>query len=113
MPLHRGRKWRNGFAARHDLDDISASACRKRHRGSTARIRTAAPGLGDEFLDQVAHAMNRLADNPELPLIYYRGFRRSLLQQFPHKLFYRLESSRVIVFRVLHASRDHSRWLSK
>ncbi len=58
-------------------------------------------GLGDELLEE----------HPERRPIYYRGFRRLLTRRFPYKLFYRLEGDRVIVFRILHAKRDHRRQL--
>jgi plasmid stabilization system protein ParE len=33
------------------------------------------------------------------------------VRRFPYKLFYRLEHERVIVFRILHARRDHPQFL--
>jgi plasmid stabilization system protein ParE len=69
------------------------------------------PGLGDEFLDEIELAIERLAKNPESRPIYHNGFRRLLTRRFPYKLFYRVENGRVIVFRILHAKRDHRRWL--
>jgi toxin ParE1/3/4 len=67
-------------------------------------------GLGDELLQEISHAIDLLNENPERP-IYYRGFRRSLTRRFPYKLFYRIEGNRVILFRILHAKRDHRRQL--
>jgi plasmid stabilization system protein ParE len=52
-----------------------------------------------------------LARNPERRPDYYRGFRRVLTRRFPYKMFYTLEGNQVIVFRVLHARRDHPRLL--
>lgn len=71
------------------------------------------PGLGGDFLTEVARVMNLLAADPERPPLYYRGFRRVLLRRFPYKVFYRAEGGRVIVFRVLHGRRDHPRWLNR
>jgi toxin ParE1/3/4 len=67
-------------------------------------------GLGDELLQEISRAIDLLKENPERP-IYYRGFRRSLIRRFPYKLFYRIEGNLVIVFRILHAKRDHRRQL--
>jgi len=67
-------------------------------------------GLGDEFFQEISRAIDLLKENPERP-IYYREFRRSLTRRFPYKLFYRVEGSRVIVFRILHAKRDHRQQL--
>lgn len=71
------------------------------------------PGLGDEFLGCVAEALISLEDGPERFPVYYRGFRRVLTRRFPYKLFYRAEGDAVIVFRILHASRDHPRHLGQ
>lgn len=82
-------------AAERDL----ASACQwyENRRG----------GLGDEFLDEIAAAMRQLESDPERERLYYRNFRRLLLHRFPHKIFYQVIGSRVVVFRVLHARQAH------
>ena len=64
-------------------------------------------GLGDELLDEIRHAVQRLETDPEHRPFYYRDFRRLLTRRFPYKLFYRIEGDRVIVFRILHAKRKH------
>ena len=64
-------------------------------------------GLGEQFIDAVALAMETLAAAPERQPEYYRGFRRLLLSRFPYKVFYRVEGSSVLVFRVLHGRQDH------
>ena len=69
------------------------------------------PGLGAELLDEIGLAVERLATDPEHRPIYYNGFRRLLTRRFPYKIFYRVEGDRVIVFRILHAKRDHRRLL--
>jgi plasmid stabilization system protein ParE len=69
------------------------------------------PGLGDEFLAAVAAALIRLETDPLRHPVYYRGFRRLLTRRFPYKLFYRVEGEAIVVFRILHASREHGRHL--
>lgn len=68
-------------------------------------------GLGDEFLDEVNRAINLLQERADQRPVYYRDFRRLVTRRFPYKIFYRIEGDRVIVFRVLHAKRDHPQWL--
>ena len=68
-------------------------------------------GLGDELLGEVHAAIRRLETDPERRPFYYRDFRRLLTRRFPYKLFYRVEGGRVIVFRILHAKREHRRRL--
>lgn len=68
-------------------------------------------GLGDEFLADIGITIEVLGRDPERHPDYYRGFRRALTRRFPYKLFYRLEGDQVILFRVLHARRDHTQLL--
>jgi toxin ParE1/3/4 len=68
-------------------------------------------GLGEEFIAAIEAALRALARDPRRYTVYYRGFRRVFVRRFPYKLFYRLEDDRVIVFRILHARRDHPRHL--
>jgi len=69
------------------------------------------PGLGDEFLASIAAALTRLEQNPEQFPVYYRDFRRVLVERFPYKIFFRMQADAVIVFRVMHAASDHRRRL--
>jgi len=68
-------------------------------------------GLGNEFLLTVADALLALEEAPARCPIYYRDFRRVLTDRFPYKIFYRIEGHAVIVYRVLHGARDHTREL--
>ena len=94
--------WRVTVRAAADADLREARAWYDRQRA----------GLGDELLLAVAEAMLRLEEVPEQTPEYYKGFRRVLTKRFPYKIFYRIEGEAVIVFRILHAARDHSRELS-
>jgi plasmid stabilization system protein ParE len=67
--------------------------------------------LGNELLLAVADAMLALEEAPHRHPIYYRDFRRMLTNSFPYKIFYRIEGQTVIVYRVLHGARDHTRQL--
>jgi len=66
-------------------------------------------GLGQEFVSEIAHCVRLLENDPHQRPLYYRGFRRCLVRRFPYKLFYCIEKQTVVVFRVIHVSRDHSR----
>ena len=65
------------------------------------------PGLGSEFVDEVAAAMRLLESVPERERLYYRNFRRVLLDRFPYKIFYQVIDRRVVIFRVLHSRQCH------
>jgi len=77
----------------------------------TAGTRVSAPGLGAEFLAEIDSTIQVLMRDPRRHPVYYRGFYRVLVRRFPYKVFYRLEGDRIIVFRILHARRDHPRLL--
>lgn len=68
-------------------------------------------GLGEEFVSEIEAALRALVWAPQRYTVYYRGFRRVFVRRFPYKLFYRLEDDRVILFRILHARRDHPQLL--
>lgn len=68
-------------------------------------------GLGDELLVEVRNAVRLLEEQPERRPVYYNGFRRLITRRFPYKIFYRVEGDCVIVFRILHAKREHRRQL--
>jgi hypothetical protein len=53
-------------------------------------------------------ASPRLEEAPEQFPIFYRGFRRAITERFPYNIFFRIEGDAVIVFRILHAARDHT-----
>ena len=64
-------------------------------------------GLGDEFLADHAEALLRLEADPERFPLYYRGFRRVLTHRFPYKIFFRIASPNIVIFRILHGAQDH------
>lgn len=68
------------------------------------------PGLGSEFLAEVAYTFSQVEDSPErYPVI--RGMtRRVLVRRFPYAVFYVLEPELVAVTAVMHGRRDPRRW---
>ena len=80
-------------------------------RAARAWYESRRAGLGDELLVEVGRAIRLLEETPERRPFYYRGFRRMLTRRFPYKIFYRIEISRVVVFRILHAKQKHQRHL--
>jgi plasmid stabilization system protein ParE len=68
-------------------------------------------GLGDAFLASIAEVLAEIEETPERFPVYYREFRRALADRFPYKVFFRIEGDIIVVFRILHAARDHTRKL--
>ena len=50
-------------------------------------------GLGDDFLEQVDEALDRICQMPESYPAVYRDVRRALIRRFPYIIYYRIVSS--------------------
>jgi len=69
-------------------------------------------GLGEEFLNEVHSALDRAVANPHVYRCIRRNpeVRRILTRRFPYRIFFILQPATIIVFRVLHNSRDDREW---
>jgi plasmid stabilization system protein ParE len=67
-------------------------------------------GLGNEFLDEVLSLFQSIQNHPRAYPIVHREVRRALTNKFPFGVFYRVESDFVVIFAIMHASRNPSRW---
>jgi plasmid stabilization system protein ParE len=70
-------------------------------------------GLGDEFTEQVAAALERVAEMPEMYSIIWKDVRTCRSRRFPYVIYYRILADRVEVFAVLHGNRNPSSWKSR
>jgi plasmid stabilization system protein ParE len=66
--------------------------------------------LGDEFLECIETALNRICLMPESYLVVHHDVRRVLVKRFPYSIYYRIISSRVIVVAVFHSQRNPKSW---
>jgi plasmid stabilization system protein ParE len=71
---------------------------------------TASPGLGDDFLDDIQHAIDTARKHPELGAGVAHGFRRMLIRRFPFTVIYAVESEQVVVVAVAHQRRRPEYW---
>ena len=69
--------------------------------------------LGHEFIDEVSTTLQSIQNSPLSYPIVYRDMRRALTRKFPFSVFYQIHTNTVIVFGVLHASRDPKRWRNR
>ncbi|MFW5966979.1 MAG: type II toxin-antitoxin system RelE/ParE family toxin [Persicimonas sp.] len=69
-----------------------------------------APKLGEDFLDCVDQALDRISRYPSSCPVVYRDVRRQLLDRFPHSILYVVEPDRVVVLAVYHGRRDPAGW---
>jgi len=67
-------------------------------------------GLGHEFLDEALSAFRLIARQPLIYPIVHRDTRRALMHRFPFGIFFRVESTCIVVMAVIHGSRHPNRW---
>ena len=91
-------KFRYEPAARRELDDAIDFYDQQRI------------GLGDEFLDEVEHAVALLTENTELGRGLRENHRFFLLYRFPFRLVYALEDSGIRIIAVAHQKRRPDYW---
>jgi plasmid stabilization system protein ParE len=70
-------------------------------------------GLGDDLLDCVDEALDRICLAPESYPVTYRDVRRSIVNRFPFIIYYRIVSSRIIVTAIFHGRRELKSWRSR
>jgi plasmid stabilization system protein ParE len=68
------------------------------------------PGLGQEFLAEIDHALESIRAHPQANRKLYREYRRGLMRRFPFSIFYAIQDARIVVFGIFHAARDPRAW---
>ena len=67
-------------------------------------------GLGKDFVAEVDAALGLIEANPEQYEIVHREVRHAILRRFPYGVFYRIRSTKISVFAVMHLKRDDIPW---
>jgi plasmid stabilization system protein ParE len=67
-------------------------------------------GLGEDFLARVDACLQSVRRNPRLYPVVHEEYRRALVRRFPYAVFYEHTEQRVLVYAILHTSRDPLRW---
>jgi len=67
-------------------------------------------GLGAEFLDIVAEALELLVAYPESSPIVRGKVRRKVLRRFPYNLLYRIDGQRLRILAVMNQKQKPSYW---
>lgn len=71
------------------------------------------PGLGKEFLDTVLTSLEFISENPNQYPEIHKNVKRALLPRFPFGIYYRIEDKFILVFAVMHGSRNPRRWQNR
>jgi ParE toxin of type II toxin-antitoxin system, parDE len=73
----------------------------------------AASGLGNDFLNDVQQAINRLREYPHAGTAVAGDLRRILLNRFPFSLVYSIETDVILVVAIAHHGRRPGYWQSR
>ncbi|MFW6012287.1 MAG: type II toxin-antitoxin system RelE/ParE family toxin [bacterium] len=77
---------------------------------SVAHYELQSPGLGLGFIEEVEHAIVRLAAFPEHGSPHLAGTRRIVLGRFPFDVVYLAEPQEIVVVAVAHHKREPGYW---
>ena len=69
--------------------------------------------LGNDFLDDVERAIDRLCNFPQSGELIDSNLRRTLLHRFPFSIIYALEENVIVVVAVAHHGRKPGYWQSR
>ena len=67
-------------------------------------------GLGRDFILEVRHGLKLIAARPETWAGLHGDVRRILLRRFPCALLYKIKHDRIVVYAVMHLSRNPDSW---
>jgi plasmid stabilization system protein ParE len=67
-------------------------------------------GLGQEFLEELRAAYDRIAEGPLKYRDLRSGIRRTLVRRFAYAVYFAVEGEIIVVLAVLHAHRDPAEW---
>jgi plasmid stabilization system protein ParE len=73
----------------------------------------ASSGLGDDFLHDIQHAINRLRSYPQAGEAVAPSLRRMLLHRFPFSIIYSVETNVILVVAIAHHGRRPGYWQSR
>lgn len=54
--------------------------------------------------------LSKIEDHPRAFPVLHKDVRRALIRQFPFGIFYGIEDDEIVIFAVMHASRDPNTW---
>jgi len=87
------------------LDDVHAEV-----DGAAAYYESQSPGLGDQFLDSLAAAIERLTVFPGANRMRPADARIQHFHRFPYGLVYQLFQDEIVIIAVMHLHREPDYW---
>lgn len=77
---------------------------------AAAFYQAAAPGLGDDFLDDVERAIETLQEHPRMGAQAGRSFRKLHIRRFPFTLIYADRADEIVIVAVAHQRKRPGYW---
>jgi plasmid stabilization system protein ParE len=68
------------------------------------------PGLGSEFLAEVAQVLQQIETAPLQYAVVQEDTRRAIVRRFPYAVFFIVDPDVIGVTAVMHGKRDPKRW---
>lgn len=72
-----------------------------------------APGLGDQFLDEIDRAVALIRAHPRASPVLQVDLRRKVLRKFPYSLLYSIEDELLLIVAVMHHRRRPGYWVGR
>jgi plasmid stabilization system protein ParE len=69
-----------------------------------------APGLGDDFVDEVEAGIEVIFKDPEVWRVVEDDVRRYFIHRFPYGIYYTIEDDVIAIWAVKHLHRDPDYW---
>ena len=67
-------------------------------------------GLGNDFIESVETSFDKIKASPKIYRETHNSLRRLFIKRFPFGIFYKIIGNKILVFAVIHTSRDPSTW---
>lgn len=67
-------------------------------------------GLGEEFLNEIAEAIDRAASQPERHPFVREDVQRAVLRRFPYAVYFRQRDQALVILAVFHGRRNPLVW---
>jgi plasmid stabilization system protein ParE len=70
-------------------------------------------GLGDRFRDDIRTGINRITEYPDAWQHQTPRTRRFVLNSFPYKIIYALQTNKIVILAIVHSHRKPDYWVDR
>jgi len=94
------------------MELITLGEAEREFAESVAYYKSKEERLGSRFRDEIVAAVSRVVQNPELPRLRPKGYRRVNLRVFPHYIAYVIRED-VWIVAIAHSHRRPEFWIER